>query len=201
MNRMNSYSRSRSRSQEYTPAPLPRGTERLTLWVILGSETIFFGMLIAAYLYLRASQVNWPFGQAHVAQIGIPAANTLILLLSAVTAGLAGRSIRKGNPSWLVRWLQITMALGLVFIGGQAFEYLRSGMTPSDQAFGGVFFTLMGFHALHMLAGIIVMGMLAIRTRLGDFTERRHVAVDVGSWFWYYVVGVWVVLFLSLYII
>jgi cytochrome c oxidase subunit III len=201
MNKNSVYSQSSPRSGVYLPNPMRKGTARLTLLMVLGSETVFFGMLIAAYLYLRASEADWPFGQPHLAQIGIPAANTLILLASALTAALAGRSIRKGDQAWLARWLAITLGLGLVFIAGQVFEYVRSGMTPSDQAFGGVFFTLMGFHALHMLAGAVVVGLALTRARQGDFTARRHVAIDVGTGFWYYVVGVWVVLFSVLYLV
>jgi len=91
--------------------------------------------------------------------------------------------------------------MGLVFVAGQAFEFLRSGMSPNDQSFGGVFFTLMGFHALHIVAGIIMLVMLVVRTHLGDFTPRRHITIDVGVWFWYYVVAVWIVLFTTLYLV
>jgi cytochrome c oxidase subunit III len=183
------------------PTPMRKGTARLTFLIVLGSETVFFGMLIAAYLYLRASQPNSTFVHVPLAQLGGPVINTLILLASAGTATLAGWSIRRGKQNALLLWLGITMALGLVFIGGQVLEYVRSGMTPSDQAFGGVFFTLMSFHALHMLAGSVVVALALYRARLGDFTARRHTAVDISIAFWYYVVAVWVVLFSVLYLV
>jgi len=176
-------------------------TARVALLVTLGSETFFFGTLLAAYLYMRAGQPDWPLTHAPLARLAIPGANTLVLLASALTAYFALRSVRKGRISNLVRWLSVTLVLGLVFIGGQVFEYTSNGMQPADQAFGGVFFTLMGFHALHMVAGILVMALALLRARLGDFTSRRHVAVQIGTWFWFYVVGVWVVLFSALYLV
>ncbi|HEY3343821.1 MAG TPA: cytochrome c oxidase subunit 3 [Anaerolineaceae bacterium] len=183
------------------PTPMRKGTARLTLLMVLGSETVFFGMLIAAYLYLRASQATSTFIHTPVDQLGGPILNTLILLASAGAATLAGWSIRRGKKDALVGWLGVTVVLGLIFIGGQVLEYLHSGMTPADQSYGGVFFTLMGFHALHMLAGSVVVALALVRARLGDFTARRHTAVDVSIGFWYYVVVVWLVLFTVLYLV
>ena len=201
MNKTASYSRMPLRPGVQPPAGLRLGTSRVTLLIVLGSETVFFGTVISAYLYLRATQTNLAFTQQMGAQLALPVANTLLLIVSALTAALAGRSIRRGNVKALSGWLLTTLVLGLVFVAGQAFDYLRSGMHPADQAFGGVFFTLMSFHALHMLAGVVVMAIALVRTRLGDFTARRHDAIDVGTGFWYYVVAVWVVLFAVLYLI
>ena len=91
--------------------------------------------------------------------------------------------------------------MGLAFVGLQVLEFTRSGMRPNDQTFGGVYFTLMGFHALHVLGGVLMLITVLWRAFLGDFTPRRHIAVQIGSWFWYFVVGVWVVLFIALYLV
>jgi cytochrome c oxidase subunit 3 len=189
------------RRGETRAVPMRRGTARITLLIVLGAETAFFGVMVSAYLYMRASQAEFPFVHAQAAQLILPAANTALLLASALTAALAHRSIRQGQASGLVSWLQITLVFGLVFIAGQAFEYIRSGMSPADQAFGGIFFTLMGFHALHLVAGSLILALVLARAQGGDFTARRHTAVDVGVWFWYFVVGVWMVLFTVLFLV
>ena len=201
MNRATNFSMEEARREERQLATRRKGMAKVALLVTLGSETVFFGTMISAYLYLRASQATWPFGHALLAQFGLPAINTLVLLASAATAALASRSVRKGERAGLLAWLQVTLVLGLAFIGLQAFEYINSGMTPSDQAFGGVFFTLMGFHALHMVAGVVMLALVLARAQGGDFSKRRHTAVDIGTWFWYYVVAVWVVLFSVLYLV
>jgi cytochrome c oxidase subunit 3 len=177
----------------------PDDLARTTLLVVLASESTLFGTLLMAYLYLRTNQAA--FTHVGASDTLIAAANTGILLLSAWFAGQAVTAIQRGDRSGLVRHLLITLALGLVFVGGQVFEFNRSGMAPNDPAFGGVYFALMGFHALHVLAGIVVLAVDSVRARLGDFTTRRHTAVKVGAWFWYYVTAVWVVLFVGLYVL
>jgi cytochrome c oxidase subunit 3 len=179
----------------------PGTTAKIALLVTLGSETAFFGMLLAAYLYLRSDLGSWQLSQATLARLAIPAVNTLLLIISAVTAALGQRAIHKGKASPLQSWMGVTLLLGVIFVAGQVYEFTSTGMSPSDQAFGGVFFTLMGFHALHLIAGCLVLALVLVRARLGDFTARKHVAVDIGTWFWFYVVAVWVVLFSALYLV
>lgn len=176
-------------------------TAKIGLFVVLGSETIFFGTLLSAYFYLRATVSEWPFGAVTFSRLLVPGANTLLLLLSALTMYLGLRAIRLNRPGALKTWLIVTLATGLIFVAGQVFEFNRSGMKISDQAFGGVFFTLMGFHAVHVIAGVIMLALLAWRSFQGDFTARRHTAIQVGAWFWYFIVAVWVVLFSALYLV
>ena len=91
--------------------------------------------------------------------------------------------------------------LGLVFVTVQIYEFSSAGMHINDQAFGGVFFTLMGFHGLHVLAGVVFLIINLARTRLGDFSPTRYTAVELGTLFWYYVTFVWIVLFAALYLL
>jgi cytochrome c oxidase subunit 3 len=184
-----------------SPRTNPDELARTTLLVVLASETTLFGTLLMAYLYLRTSMSQTAFTHVSASDTLIAATNTGILLLSAWMAGQAVSAIQRGDRRVLVQRLLITLALGLVFVGGQIFEFNRSGMAPNDASFGGVYFALMGFHALHVLAGIVILAVNVIRANLGDFTARRHTAVKVGTWFWYYVTGVWAVLFAGLYVL
>ncbi len=179
----------------------PDDLARTTLLVVLASESTLFSTLLMAYLYLRTGAGQAAFVQVAGSDWLIAAANTGVLLLSAWVVGQAATAIRNGDRRGLVSRLVIRLALGLVFVGGQVFEFNRSGMAPDDPAFGGVYFALMGFHALHVLAGIVILSVNAARAWLGDFTARRHTAVKAGAWFWYYVTGVWVVLFVGLYLL
>jgi len=174
---------------------------KATIAVILAIETIFFGTLITAYLFLRNGQPDWPFAHPSVEQTVVPGLNTLLLLVSALIAWHGAQDIKKGHTAGLSLSLALTMALGVIFVIGQVFEFSITGMRPDDATFGGVFLALMGFHALHVLAGLVVLALNFWRTRLGDFTADRHIAVTIGAWFWYYVVAVWVVLFSVLYLV
>lgn len=173
---------------------------RLALLLVLASETFFFGTLVSAYIVFRGAQTSYPSVQFSLARMAVPLGNTLLLLASALVVSQGLRAIRRGQTAALVRWFTLALLLGLAFVGGQALEYTRNGMLPS-QASGGVFFTLMGFHAIHILAGVVVLGLVLARSRQGDFSALRYTAVEVGAWFWYYVVAVWLVLFVILYLV
>jgi cytochrome c oxidase subunit 3 len=174
---------------------------RTTLLVILGPEAVFFGTLLMVYLSMRVEPgAVRPFAGETGGQMIVPLVNTAILLISAVAAWRTRISARRGNSSAIVQGLLWTIALGLVFIAGQVFEFNRSGMQPGDAAYGGVFFTLIGFHALHVLAGMFILIINLWRARQGDFAADSHAAIAVGTWFWYFVTAVWLALFVALYI-
>jgi heme/copper-type cytochrome/quinol oxidase subunit 3 len=174
---------------------------KVAMAAVLASESIFFFTLISAYFYLRSDASAWPMSGASLPRLVLPVANTVLLVFSALSFYLGERAIRRDHVGQLKSWLTITLVAGLLFIAGQVFEFSRSGMHISDQAFGGVFFTLMGFHALHVLAGVLILAFLLWQAALGDFSARRHTAVQVGAWFWYFVTAVWVVLFTALYLV
>jgi heme/copper-type cytochrome/quinol oxidase subunit 3 len=91
--------------------------------------------------------------------------------------------------------------MGLLFVAGQFYEFTRSGLQVSGQVIGAVFFALMTFHALHVLAGIFLLVFNLARSRMGDFSSTRYEPVIISAWFWYYVCAVWLVLFGALYLL
>jgi cytochrome c oxidase subunit 3 len=180
--------------------PMSRlGTGKVALYIILASESVFFTTLLVAYAALR-DQNNWPMDHS-LGRLTFPLLNTAILLLSVFPAWRAIVSVRDGKQSSLPIWLVVTLILGLVFVIGQVYEFGHQGLRINDQAFGGVFFTLMGFHALHVLAGVVFLVINLVRARLGDFSSNEYSLVELGSWFWYYVTAVWLVLFAALYLL
>jgi len=172
---------------------------KVGLFIILISESVFFATLLVAYAALR-DQTIWPVDH-NLARLTIPLINTAILLLSVIPAWRAIVSIREGKRSVLLTSMIVTLILGLVFVGGQVYEFGHAGLHINDQAFGGVFFTLMGFHALHVLAGIVFLVINLVRARLGDFSPGEYGSIELGSWFWYYVTSVWLILFAALYLL
>ncbi len=186
----------------YTENPPKRlGGAKVTLLIVLASETAFFATLVMSYLYLRTTQANWPYQQVSLSRLALPALNTAVLLFSVLLAHRATAAIQQDKPTRLKLALLLTWILGLVFVLGQVLEFNHAGMAPDDLAFGGVFFALMGFHALHVLAGMFVLTLLFWRAQLGDFSGQDYDPVEVGVWFWDYVVAVWVVLFTVLYLV
>jgi cytochrome c oxidase subunit 3 len=175
------------------------GTGRIALLVTLGTESVLFATVLVAYAALR-SQVNWQIPHT-LTRLTVPLANNAILLASALMVWWSTRAIRRGNQKALRTGLLISLLLGLCFVAGQVFEFNHAGLRIDDQSFGGVFFTLIGFHAVHVLAGVFFLFINLLRATLGDFSARSYSAVELGSWFWYYVTAVWAVLFVTLYLI
>jgi cytochrome c oxidase subunit 3 len=172
---------------------------RVAIFLVLASESVFFATLLVAYIALRG-QSAWSVEHS-LKRLAFPLANTCLLLFSMLPAGRAVASIHAGKRVALGSWLIGTLLLGVVFVLGQVYEFGHAGLQVDDQVMGAVFFALMSFHGLHVLAGIFFLLLNLLRLRLGDFSADRHEAVTMGSWFWYYVCAVWLVLFGALYLL
>ncbi|MEP7287876.1 MAG: cytochrome c oxidase subunit 3 [Chloroflexota bacterium] len=184
-----------------SPSLKTADTARSTLIVVFLAETAFFGTLLMAYLYMRTGPSEVMFKPIAAWDRLFAGINTAVLLLSAWTTHQSSVDIQQGRKDRLTTNLLISVALGILFIFGQLFEFSHAHMAVNDAFFGGIFFALMGFHALHVVAGILILALNYRRARLGDFTASHYVAVQVGTWFWYYVTVIWCVLFVALYLV
>ena len=114
----------------------------------------------------------------------------------------AGAGIARGNRRNFMIGLTGTIILGAIFLGGQIYEYgslFGQHFTPQTQAFGSAFFTLTGFHGLHVTIGIIFLLIMLIRSLRGDFTAKNHFGVQTAEMYWHFVDVVWVVVFSTVY--
>lgn len=176
----------------------------------IASESLLFANLLAGYLYLRFRQGTWPppGGPQLDKPFFIPggsnvliAINTVILLSSSVPMILAGRAIRTGNFR-RVPWLILgTIILGVTFISLQAVEYLTNGFGPSDGILGSTFYTVTGFHGVHVMVGLIFLSINFFRALRGQFTKEKHFALEAGEMYWHFVDVVWIFVFTLIYII
>jgi cytochrome c oxidase subunit III len=172
-----------------------------TLLLALSSEAALFTTLVMSYLFLRTQASSAPFSRFGSADLLVASLNTLVLLASAVFAWGAARAILADNRRRLIVCLLAALALGALFVSGQVYEFTHSGLHIDSSVFGAAFFALISFHALHVLAGITILVINLARTWVGDFSARRHVGITVGTWFWYFVTAVWVVLYCVLYLV
>ncbi|MDQ3955016.1 MAG: heme-copper oxidase subunit III, partial [Actinomycetota bacterium] len=151
-------------------------------------EVMFFGALFAAYFLLRGTAETWPPPGSIETSLVLPSLLTVCLLASSVTVH-AGR-------------LGLTMVLGLLFLAGQAWEYAElasEGFSASTDAFATVFFTLTGFHGLHVAVGLVMLTTVFLRReRLGGVKSGPAEAV---SYYWHFVDGIWILVFLTLYVL
>jgi len=164
------------------------------------SEALIFANFIAAYLYLEIRNGSWHLPT----ELTYPLINTGILLASSIPVRFAGAAIVKGNQRNLKIGLFFTALMGAAFLGGQAYEYsglFGNHFTPSASIFGSSFFTLTGFHGLHVTVGVIFLVICLLRSLRGDFTAKRHFAVQAAEMYWHFVDGVWIVVFSLVYLL
>ena len=134
---------------------------------------------------------------------GIPAINTLILLSSGVTVTWAHWGLKKGDRTQLILGLMATVALGFLFLGLQAYEYIHAynelNLTLGSGIYGTTFYMLTGFHGLHVTLGASMLIIIMVRSMKGHFTNENHFAFEAVAWYWHFVDVVWLGLFVFVY--
>jgi len=167
----------------------------------ISSEMVLFGALLVVFLEYRARTT----GEPGPGGLDVPRTVlfSLALFASSATMSLAGRRLRAGDRRGLVGWLVATIALGGLFLLGQATEYARllgEGFTPDRNLFTGAFFALTGLHGLHVTLGLLVLAVLAWLAGRGAVHHRRPAAVEAVAAYWHFVDGIWVVLLSVIYL-
>jgi cytochrome c oxidase subunit 3 len=172
--------------------------------IFLGAEAMVFGGLISALLVLRGGNEVWPpLGQPRL-PIAVTALNTLVLLYSAFTMRRAADSVRRDRGREVRQWLTATAALGTIFLAVQGAEWIRLvryGLDATSSTYGGTFYTLIGCHALHVLVGVIVLLAVLYGAIQGRYSSRTCAAIEACRLYWFFVVGVWPVLYVLVYLL
>nr|WP_245632891.1 cytochrome (ubi)quinol oxidase subunit III [Alicyclobacillus kakegawensis] len=171
-------------------------------WIFLASDLVLFASLFATYAVLHTHIANGPSARQIFDVTGFTA-ETLFLLTSSFTCGLATWSMRRGQQGWLKAWLVVTLIFGLLFIGFEVDEFATNSMKGygmSTSAFLSAFYTLVGTHGCHVSLGICWMVAILIQVfRLG-ITEVTARKVFVVSLYWHFLDVVWVFIFTVVYL-
>ncbi|MDP8927587.1 MAG: cytochrome c oxidase subunit 3 [Actinomycetota bacterium] len=176
---------------------------KLGIWVFLASECMFFGSLITTYL-LYANRIGNGPGPSDVFEIPFTSVSSFVLLMSSLTMVLAHSAAVRRDERHMRSWLLATALLGMVFIGGQVFEFaafVRDGMTLTTSPFSSSFFLLTGFHGTHVTVGILMLLTLYTLSRLGRLPMEDDIKVDMIALYWHFVDIVWIVIFTFVYLI
>ncbi len=176
---------------------------KLLMWLFLGSECLFFGSLIAAYLLYRDRSVSGPYPQ-DLFDIPFTSVSAFVLLMSSVSMVLALAAIQRGNVRGMQIWLFTTATLGLLFISGQAFEFTEfnhQGLSLSTNLFGTTFFVLTGFHGAHVTIGVLILLSLFTVSLQGRIQQKDSLNVELAGLYWHFVDIVWIVIFTLIYLI
>ncbi len=176
---------------------------KLAMWLFLGSECLLFGGLISTYmLYRGRTQAGPKPGQIY--DIPFTSISSFILLMSSLTMVLAVSAAKSGDLPRTRLWLAATAALGSLFVGGQVYEFTvfyHEGLGFTTSLFGSSFYTLTGFHGVHVTVGIIMLLSLVVITFRGRIDGDRAEVVELIGLYWHFVDIVWIVIFTLVYLI
>jgi heme/copper-type cytochrome/quinol oxidase subunit 3 len=173
-------------------------TGRLAVWWVLASEVVIFGGLIGAYLMHRLGHPEWGDAAA-VTNTMIGTINTFVLLTSSFTAVLAHQAAENGDGKKAAKYLLFTIGGALTFVCIKGYEWwyeISHGYTITANTFWSFYYTMAGLHALHVIAGAIIMGVVAFDAYRGRELQR----VELIGIYWHFVDVVWIFLFPLLYI-
>ena len=176
---------------------------KLGMWLFLGSECLLFGGLISTYMLYRGRTQNGPKPD-QVYDIPFTSISSFVLLMSSLTMVLAVSAAKHGDISRTRLWLCSTAALGSLFVGGQVYEFTafyREGLGFTTSLFGSSFYTLTGFHGVHVSVGIIMLISLVVITLRGRIDGNRSEVIDIVGLYWHFVDIVWIVIFTLVYLI
>ena len=178
-------------------------SNKLGTWLFLASEVMFFTGLIAAYIVLRISNPAWPGAEGHLS-VPIGTGNTLILICSSMTVVMALNASERRQYGALRAWLLATILLGSLFLGIKGYEYslkFAHHLYPSTNIFWSCYFTLTGFHGVHVLGGVLFNLWVWMRTFDPSSWPRRSHLLELGGLYWHFVDIVWIFLFPLLYLL
>ena len=173
----------------------------LGMLLFIISEIMVFGAFFTAYFFIRVvGGADWPAEGTELPKL-IAGVNTAVLISSSFTIHFAQESIRKDNRLGLQLGMVTTFLLGLTFLFIQINEYVHIGFSPQDSAQGTIFYGLTGLHGAHVFIGLTLLAFTTIRAFRGHFTPAEHRGVEVPGIYWHFVDVMWVIVYLSVYII
>lgn len=176
---------------------------KLAMWIFLGSECLLFGGLISTYMLYRGRHSE-NLGPDQVWDIPFTSASSFVLLMSSLTMVLAVTAAQRKDDRNTTLWLTVTAVLGSLFVAGQVYEFTtfyREGLGFSTSLFSSSFYTLTGFHGVHVSVGVIMLlatvGMILKNRVPGDKAE----VVELVGLYWHFVDIVWILIFTLVYLI
>ena len=169
----------------------------------LVSEVAFFSTLIVTYVFYLGKDLVGP-KPADVLSLPLVLGTTACLLASSATIHLAERTLGRGDQGGFLRLWAATIALGVLFLLGTAYEWyglISRGLTIGRNLFGSTYYTLVGAHALHVTGGVTIMLIVLGLALKRQVTSANRGGVGLISWYWHFVDGVWIVVFMVVYLV
>ena len=176
---------------------------KLGMWLFLGSECLLFGGLISTYMLYRGRVSDGPTPE-QIYYIPFTSVSSFVLLMSSLTMVLAVSAAHKRDDRGTNLWLTVTALLGATFVGGQVYEFTafyNEGLGFTTSLFGSSFYTLTGFHGVHVTVGIIMLLAFVAINKRSRVPGSKSETVEMIGLYWHFVDIVWIIIFTLVYLI
>jgi heme/copper-type cytochrome/quinol oxidase subunit 3 len=177
---------------------------KLGMWLFLASECLLFGGLITTYLLYRVPAAGTGVAPSELFDIPFTSITSFVLLMSSLTMVLAVSAIEAGDHFKFRLWVIATALLGAVFISGQVYEFTmfnKEGMGYTTNRSSSAFYTLTGFHGVHVTLGIVMLMSMLLLSYRGHLPRQRAETAEVVGLYWHFVDVVWILIFTLVYLI
>ncbi len=177
-------------------------TTTLGFWIYLMSDCILFSALFASFVVLRGQTAGGPSGR-EIFSLPYVLLETACLLVSSFTYGMAMIAVGQNRQTMVLRWLGLTLVLGLAFMGLELHEFVQlinDDAGPNRSAFLSAYFTLVGTHGLHVASGMIWMLVLVAHVLRRGLTAANQTRLMCLSLFWHFLDIVWIGVFTVVYL-
>lgn len=185
-------------------SPFGTSWSKFMMWIFIISDALTFAAFLIAYGFMRRISPVWP-KQTEVFNMVLITLMTFILISSSAVMAMAVGAARAAKPKLAVRFLALTIVGGLVFLGCQAFEWthlIEDGARLNHNPWGvpqfaSTFFVITGFHGFHVLSGVVILTIVALRAALGKYSADQ---VENVGLYWHFIDVVWVFVFAFYYL-
>jgi heme/copper-type cytochrome/quinol oxidase subunit 3 len=188
----------------HPPTSTGLSNNKLGMWLFLGSECLLFGGLISTYMLYRGRSGGAEVSPDQVWDIPLTSVSSFVLLMSSLTMVLAVAAAKAKDDRLTNIWLTVTALLGTFFVGAQIYEFTafyREGLGFTTSLFSSSFFTLTGFHGVHVSVGVLMLlATVAIISR-NRITGDKAEVVELVGLYWHFVDIVWIIIFTLVYLI
>ena len=189
----------------YHGEPLPVGSKgRLSsgwwgMIAVIATEASLFAYLLFSYYYVAAQTVSaWP--PKGPPKVALAVAGTVVLLLGSVTMWWGEKGVRAGKRGQLLFGLGSSVLLAIAFLVLEGIEWSNKDFSLASNSYGSLYFTVTGFHMLHVIVGALMLTALFGWTLLDYFGARRHSTVSIAVMYWHFVTAVWIAVFFTFYV-
>ena len=175
---------------------------RVGMVCLIVAEASLFAVFVVAYLFYLGKSLTGPFPSD---VLSVPVLGTVCLLSSSVTVALGARALARGGVGRCGAWLFVTVLFGVVFLVGTVVEWsrliMREGLTVSTNLFGTTYYALVGLHASHVVVGLVMLALITVFAWSRALRPVHAERVELVSWYWHFVDGVWIVVLTVVYVI